>query len=173
MTLLAQHELEHSLNVLSVSQDDSWDDIEKQYRQLIHQWHPDRNSGDDQEIAQHKFIELNTAFKKIRQHYRKHGAIPRRMPPEQNGPLLGTKKKISVAPSLMKSNLVLGSVFAFGIVAVFGAILWSLDSRLAKNNRDRAPASDEATVKVELIKPTIPEAFTRESIQQTSNEVDP
>lgn len=173
MNLLAQRDLEHSLDVLSVSQGDSWEDIERQYRQLIQQWHPDRNSDDDQAMAQHRFIELNTAFNKIRNHYRKHGAVPRRMPPEQDGPLLGTKKKISVAPSLLKNNLVVGGVCAMSIVAVFGVILWALDSRLAKNNRDRAPASEEVTVKAERIKPTIPDAFTRTPIKQTSNDIEP
>ena len=175
MNLSAQHELEHSLDVLAVNHDSSWNDVEKQYRQLIQQWHPDRNSGDDQDLAQTKFIEINTAFKHIRAHYRKNGSVPRRMPPEQDGPLLGTKKKVAIQPALYKNKFLIASVFAFCIVATFGAILWSLDSRLAENNRDRAKAGEaellaEDELLAEEVLPAKDASIKAHSpIQQSSN----
>lgn len=133
-----QQQMERCLAILEVDASHSWEDIEKQYRLLIQRWHPDRNSGKDVELAESKFIEINTAYKALREQYRKNGAIPRSMPPEQKGPLLGTKKEVIVKPPLFKNKIVLSAVLGIALLSVFGAILWSLDARLAKNNRDRA-----------------------------------
>lgn len=133
-----QKQMEKHLDTLEIDSSYSWDDVEKQYRQLIQRWHPDRNSGADSDVAQTKFIEINSAYKAIREQYRKNGAIPRRMPPEQQGPLLGTKQEVIVKPRFYKNKLVVAAVLGIAMLSAFGAVLWSLDSRLAENNRDRA-----------------------------------
>jgi len=133
-----QKEMERCLETLEVDSTNSWDDIEKQYRLLIQRWHPDRNAGENADLAQSKFIEINSAYKAIREQYRKNGAIPRSMPPEQKGPLLGTKKEVVVKPALYKNKFAVSAVLGVALLSVFGAILLSLDSRLAENNRDRA-----------------------------------
>ncbi len=173
MNMSAQIELEHSLEVLSVDHNNSWEDIEKQYRQLIQQWHPDRNSGEDQQLAQNKFIEINTAYKLIREHYRKSGSVPRKIPPEQDGPLLGTKKKVLVNPAVYRNKFLIAGVLAISIVAVFGAILWSLDSRLAENNRDRAKADQSESVVNSDSQPAISQANETNDIKHTSVELEP
>lgn len=138
-----QKQLEHSLSVLAVESSHSWDDIEKQYRQLIQRWHPDRNSDENSETAQSKFIEINIAYKLVKEHYRKHGAIPRpissiSVSTKHDGPLLGTKKPVKAKVPLHKNKFVLCVALSLALVSVIGALLWSLDSRLAENNRDRA-----------------------------------
>jgi len=133
-----QKEMERCLETLEVDSTNSWDDIEKQYRLLIQRWHPDRNAGENADLAQSKFIEINSAYKAIREQYRKNGAIPRSMPPEQKGPLLGTKKEVVVKPALYKNKFAVSAVLGVALLSVFGAILLSLDSRLAEKNRDRA-----------------------------------
>lgn len=169
----AQKKLEHSLDVLSVHPTNSWDDIEQQYRQLIQRWHPDRNSGADRETAQNKFIEINTAYKLIREHYRKNGAIPRRLPPEQKGPLLGTRKETVAKPALYKNKLIAACAFGLTVVGIIGTILWSLDSRLAENNRDRAKAEkNEASVNA-VATPTDQEVGPAKPIKQSSNALEP
>ena len=67
-----QKQLEHSLSVLAVESSHSWDDIEKQYRQLIQRWHPDRNSDENSDTAQSKFIEINSAYKVVKAYYQKN-----------------------------------------------------------------------------------------------------
>jgi len=173
MTDSAQKQMEHYLDILEVDSKHSWEDIEKQYRQLIQRWHPDRNLGDDSDDAQTKFIEVNTAYKLVRAHYRKNGSIPRRMPPEQKGPLLGTRKQTQPQPAFYKNKAVVAGVLGFTIVAMFGAILWSLDSRLAENNRDRADAEKiEASMKSSL--PTANETVGNDQlIKQSTMDVEP
>lgn len=133
-----QKQMEKHLDTLEIDSSKSWDAIEKQYRQLIQRWHPDRNLGENKDIAQSKFIEINSAYKALREQYRKNGAIPRHLPPEQQGPLLGTKKEVVVKPALYKNKFVVAAVLGIALLSVIGALLWSLDSRLAENNRDRA-----------------------------------
>ena len=49
--------------VLGVDQDDASEDIiRRQYKKLIFQWHPDRYKGDDTDMAQKKFIEIQQAY---------------------------------------------------------------------------------------------------------------
>jgi len=143
MTESAQQRLEHSLKILDVGPQSQWDDVERQYRQLIQRWHPDRNSGDDAALAQNKFIEINTAYKCVREHYRKTGSVPRPIPPEQQDSLLGTKKSTPLVRSVFKNKLAMLGAVALTILVFSGGILWALDSRLAENNRDRATAQKQ------------------------------
>ena len=167
-----QTELEQHLDTLEIGSSRSWEDIEKQYRLLIQRWHPDRNSGENLDLAQTKFIEINTAYKAVREQYRKSGSIPRRLPPEQKGPLLGTKKEVIVKPALYKNKLLVTAVLGIALLGVFGAVLWSLDARLAENNRDRA--------KVEKVSSDLEAAAAAKKelersntiIEQSSNETD-
>ncbi len=147
-----QQRLEHSLKVLEIGPSESWEDIEKQYRQLIQRWHPDRNSGDAVEQAQNKFIEINSAFKTVREHYRKTGGIPRPIPPEQQESLLGVKKQTSPVMSLLKNKLAITIAVGFITLATFGGLLWSLDARLTANNRDRAELQKADSSKVDNLR---------------------
>jgi len=144
-----QSQLEHSLGLLGVEPCHGWDDIEKQYRQLAQKWHPDRNTGEGHEAAKSKFIEINAAYKRIRSHYRNTGSIPRHLPVKQRepnaprerpGPLLGTKNRTPTKPAFYKNKFVIAGTITVLIAILFGALLWSLDSRLAENNRGRAIA---------------------------------
>jgi len=140
-----QSQLEHSLDLLGAEPTHSWDDIEKQYRQLAQRWHPDRNTGDGHEAAKSKFIEINSAYKRIRTHYRTTGSIPRhlsgepeeRITGERPGPLLGTKKQMVIKPAFYKNKFVIAGTSTVIIAILFGALLWSLDSRLAENNQEK------------------------------------
>jgi len=145
-----QSQLEHSLDLLGARQSHSWQDVEKQYRQLVQQWHPDRNTDGAGETAKSKFIEINTAYKHLRNHYQQTDSIlrdnaasnPHHIQPEQTGPLLGTKKQTLIKPGLYKNKFVIAGLASVMIAVLFGALLWSLDSQLAKNNRDRASFED-------------------------------
>lgn len=145
--------LEHSLDLLGIEPSHGWDDIEKNYRQLVQKWHPDRNTIDEHDIAKKKFIEINSAYTHIRSHYRQTGSVPRRNSVGSNsvgansvdgmerpGPLLGIKKQPLIAPTLYKNKFVIAGAITMMITLLFGALLWSLDSRLAENNRSRATA---------------------------------
>ena len=144
-----QSELEQSLDLLGAEPNQGWDDIEKQYRQLVQRWHPDRNAGDQRNAAESKFIEINAAYKHIRSHYLQHGSIPHRVPaaspvqlkaPEQAGPLLGTKNHSVDKLAFYKNKFVIAGTVTLIVCLLFGALLWSLDSRLTENNRGRATA---------------------------------
>jgi len=142
-----QQQLEHSLNVLDVSDTDGWSDIEKHYRQLIHRWHPDRHSDDDEKVAEERFIEINTAFKLVREHYKKHGRIPRPITKGQTGPLLGDRKELSpTKPRKINKKLILSAMLAALLLIVSFVVLWALDSRLAENNRDRATVEKSTNI---------------------------
>lgn len=141
-----QSQLEHSLDALGAGPNHDWDDIEKQYRQLVQRWHPDRNANDVTDTAKNKFIEINSAYKYLRSHYLKRsssshiitGSNRHHIPPQQPGPLFGTKKQTLIKPAFYKNKFVIASTVSIMIAVLFGALLWSLDSRLTKNNRDRA-----------------------------------
>lgn len=135
-----QSQLEHNLELLGAESSHGWNDIEKQYRKLAQKWHPDRNTGLERDTAKSKFIEINAAYKYIRSHYRKMGTIQHTVPTERPGPLLGTKKQSIIKHDLYKNKLFITSTITMIIAIIFGALLWSLDSRLTKNNRGRATA---------------------------------
>lgn len=158
-----QKQLESHLDTLEVDSTYTWADIEKQYRQLIQRWHPDRNLGESSAAAQSRFIEINVAYKAIRDQYRKNGSIPRHMPPEQQGPLLGTKKEVVIKPALYKNKLVVALAASIALLSVVGLVLWSLESRLAENNRERA--------KVEKTNSSVEEAAiaVRERLKSKAN----
>lgn len=171
-----QKQLEMHLDTLEVDSSHSWDDIEKQYRQLIQRWHPDRNLGENCELAQTKFIEINSAYKAVREQYRKNGSIPRRMPPEQEGPLLGTKKEIVVKPTFYTNKIIIATLLGIVLLTVFAAILWSLDSRLAENNRDRAQIEKSILKQDASIienRNLVQSNSSTNSITQSQNDLDP
>jgi len=151
MNVAVQKQLEQCLDSLGVDSSYSWDDIEKQYRQLIQRWHPDRNSGDDSELAQERFIEINTAYKQVREHYKLNGSVPRHIPKGKVEPILGAKKSnVEPAANPFKKAL-FASLFAMTLLIMFGVVLWSLDSRLAENNRDRANIEKSSTVQQDRV----------------------
>jgi len=133
-----QQQLQQCLITLDVGPNCSWKDIETQYRQLIHRWHPDRHADDKSKEAENKFIEINTAYKMVREHYRKTGAIPREMPEDQ-GALLGSRKNQPVRkPALYKRKAFMWSILGITIIVIATVVFWSLDARITANNRDRA-----------------------------------
>jgi len=160
---------EHSLELLGVGPQHSWDDIEKQYRQLVQRWHPDRNTGEMHDAAKDKFIEINSAYKYLRSQFSesasyspvKTASRPHSISPEQTGPLLGTKNQVSTSPALYKNKLVIAGAVSMLVVVLFGALLWSLDSRLAENNRDRATSEIPETT-IELVLPSIEPLVTHD-----------
>jgi len=173
-----QKQLEHSLSVLAVESSHSWDDIEKQYRQLIQRWHPDRNSDENGDAAQSKFIEINVAYKNLKEYYRKNGAIPRRLSTQQagpstkpEGPLLGSIRPVKAKRPLHKNTVAWGVAISLVLVAGFGTLLWSLDSRLANNNRDRAKVEKTDTL-LQTENNTQTQATHQGDIKQSTNEVE-
>jgi len=129
-------ELDRSLELLHVSENSSWDDVQKQYRQLVQQWHPDRHQGDHSGDAHAKFIEITGAYKLLREYHKHLNSLPRHSSTKSNQTLNAsktdcesTKFKIS---GLQMATL---SLFALIIVAV---VLWQLDKQQIDNNRERA-----------------------------------
>ncbi len=153
MKLSKQSQLEQSLEQLGANSTQGWGDIEKQYRQLAQQWHPDRNAGHGHDAAKNKFIEINSAYNYIRSHYRKTGSIQTPMSTERHGPLLGTKKQTVIKPTLYKNKFFIAAFASTMIAVLFGALLWSLDSRLAENNRGRASAEQTDITKKSNLAP--------------------
>lgn len=49
-------------NILGVSKNASLDDIKKAYKKLALKYHPDRNTDQNKETAQKKFVEINEAY---------------------------------------------------------------------------------------------------------------
>lgn len=169
-----QKQMEQCLVTLEAGSAASWEDIEKQYRHLIQRWHPDRNSGENSELAQSKFIEINSAYKAIREQYRKNGAIPRPIPSDQRGPLLGTKKEVVIKPAFYKNKLVIAAILCIALLTMFGALLWSLDSRVVENNRDRAKVEKSSTVSKAKIQTTALETAQNSTIiKQSATELEP
>ncbi len=49
-------------DILGVSRDASEDEIKKAYRKQAIEWHPDKHQGDDKEVAEKRFKEINEAY---------------------------------------------------------------------------------------------------------------
>ena len=60
-----------------LTSESDWEDVQSQYRHLVQRWHPDRHPPASRDRAQAKFIEITTAFKRLRRHYGEHGRLPR------------------------------------------------------------------------------------------------
>lgn len=170
----AQQKMERNLNILEIDSTYNWKDIEKQYRQLIHRWHPDRNLGANSDAAQTRFIEINSAYKAIREQYRKSGAIPRHVPTEQSGPLLGTRKEVIARSVFYKNKFVIAALLALTLLATVGAVLWSLESKLAENNRDRASVQKSIEAEAAAVESKLKEQVTKtsHSVKQANNELE-
>jgi len=61
-----------------------------------------------------------------------------------------------IKPALHKNRFFVASTVMLTIAVLFGALLWSLDSRLAENNRGRATAEKTGSAKALNIPPPEP-----------------
>ena len=96
---------------------------------------------------------------------------------QHEGPLLGSKKPDKAKVPLHKNKIVLGVALSLVLVSVIGTLLWSLDSRLAENNRDRAKVG-KAELQLEAEMETAAKEQDKRfvdmpAITQTSNDVEP
>ncbi len=165
-----QHELNQALNVLELRENLTWDLVQSQYRKLVQRWHPDRHAGTDHEAAQAHFIAVNSAYNLLRQHYRKTGQLPKHNAKTHNGPLLGTRSEPTEARHWIRNPAFQFGAAALSVLFIFAAVLWSLDTKIAKNNRDRArtvaaSAANSATA-------TLQDVENDTVIQHTLNEHD-
>lgn len=62
--------------ILALQNQADWDQAESSYRQLVHQWHPDRYQGDDPSEATRRYIEITKAFKKLRDFQKENDSLP-------------------------------------------------------------------------------------------------
>lgn len=173
MSTTLQQQLEQCLVTLDVGPDSNWKDIETQYRQLIQRWHPDRHIDAKDKVAENKFIEINSAYKLIREHYRKNGAIPRQIP-ENQGALLGTRKEQPKAkPAFYKRKAFLFTAIGLALVIGSSAVLWSLDARMAANNRDRATVEKSSAARSAARVTHSQMVSGDDNTTQSSNDIEP
>ena len=129
-------ELDRSLELLHVSQNSSWDDIQKEYRHLVQQWHPDRHQGDQNSDAHAKFIEITGAFKLLREYYKHMGSVPRHSAFKSNQSL--NPANPSSESSKFKLSWIQMSIISLTTLIIIAAVLWQLDKRQIENNRERS-----------------------------------
>ncbi len=129
-------ELDRSLELLQVSENSSWDDVQKEYRQLVQQWHPDRHQGDSSHDAHARFIEITSAYKLLSEYHKHLGSVPRHSSSKSNQTLnpASTGSEASTF-NLSWLHLLIISLSTLMLVAV---VLWQLDNRLIQNNREKA-----------------------------------
>ncbi|MEE9318909.1 MAG: DnaJ domain-containing protein [Granulosicoccus sp.] len=64
------------LHYFDFHKDSEYEVIRHQYRRLVQQCHPDRHDFAGRATAHTQFIEINAAFKLLRQHYQQFGYLP-------------------------------------------------------------------------------------------------
>lgn len=141
-----QKQTDLCLKTLEIETGSSWPEIEKQYRALIKIWHPDRYSGKDNAFAQDRFIEINSAFNKLRENYRKSGKTPTsssakptpRKKASDSDVLMGTQFSSNSASPIANRNHILKVAALFIGLTLLVTLFWVLDSRVTENNRERA-----------------------------------
>ncbi len=138
MSIVSQKDLDSSLALLGITADQNWQDVQSQYRLLVQKWHPDRHSGENGELAQTRFIELNTAFKTIRDYYRKTGALPMQTTVDLSDHLLGVKPVPAQGKSLWAQQWFKPVIAGSGLLIIAILLMSSLDSRLKAKNEGRA-----------------------------------
>ncbi|MEE9334082.1 MAG: J domain-containing protein [Granulosicoccaceae bacterium] len=133
---VSQAELDRSLELLHVSENSSWDDIQKQYRLLVQQWHPDRHQGDQSTDAHAKFIEITGAYKLLREYHKQVGSVPRHSAVNSNQTL--NPANTSSESSKSKLGWLQMTIISLTALIIIAAVLWQLDKRQIQNNRDRS-----------------------------------
>jgi len=71
-------QFQQNYELLELDPGADWDRANKNYRRLVHTWHPDRFAQRPRERvhAQQQFIELTKAFNNLRSYYRKNHRLP-------------------------------------------------------------------------------------------------
>jgi len=146
MSNTEQQQTDLCLKTLEIKSGSSWSDIEKQYRALVQIWHPDRYSGEDNTYAQDRFIEINSAFNKLRDNYRKSGKTPHsskaKPTPHKSASdsdvLKGTQFSSNSTSTVANRNHILKVAVLFVGLTLLVTLFWVLDKQLAENNRERA-----------------------------------
>lgn len=71
-------QFQHNYQLLELDATSNWDDANRNYRRLVHIWHPDRFAQRPRERihAQQQFIELTKAFNNLRAFYRENQHMP-------------------------------------------------------------------------------------------------
>lgn len=74
---MAIHFQEH-YKLLELDSKANWETANRNYRRLVHAWHPDRfaQRPREKEHAQQQFIELTKAFNSLRTYYREYHRLP-------------------------------------------------------------------------------------------------
>jgi hypothetical protein len=146
MSNTEQQQTDLCLKTLEIKSGSSWIDIEKQYRALVQIWHPDRYSGEDNTYAQDRFIEINSAFNKLRDDYRKTGKTPlssvAKPIPNKSASgshvLTGAQFSSNSTSTVANRNHILKVAALFVGLTLLVTLFWVLDKQLAENNRERA-----------------------------------
>lgn len=75
---MPEYSYQKCYEILSLSDNCSWPELRKSYKQLIQKWHPDRfeSSPQKKEAAVEKITHINLAYKKLASYYKKHGELP-------------------------------------------------------------------------------------------------
>lgn len=163
-----QKNLERCFAVIDADPNTDWADIEKKYRKLVHQWHPDRNSDKNSEFAKSKFIEINSAYKTLKLHYRSKKAPARHIPKGQKGRQHGAMKVSVEKPSRSKWKVTAVVTASIVLLILFGIVLWSIESQEVQKNRDRAITSSlshESAASRPLHKDTIDSTHTNMDLE--------
>ena len=71
-------QFQHNYQLLELDPSSDWETANKNYRRLVHVWHPDRFEQRPRERvhAQQQFIELTKAFNNLRAFYRENNRMP-------------------------------------------------------------------------------------------------
>jgi hypothetical protein len=146
MSNTEQQQTDLCLKTLEIKSGSSWIDIEKQYRVLVQIWHPDRYSGEDNTYAHDRFIEINSAFNKLRDDYRKTGKTPlssvAKPIPNKSASgshvLTGAQFSSNSTSTVANRNHILKVAALFVGLTLLVTLFWVLDKQLAENNRERA-----------------------------------
>jgi len=141
-----QQQLDLSLKILEIETSTMWSDIEKRYRVLVQTWHPDRYSGKDNAYAQDRFIEINSAFKLLREYYRRSGTVPTLSSPKpvqskstiDSDVYIGTQYRTNSASEIDNKNHFVKVAALFAGLSLLVTLFWVLDVRITENNRERA-----------------------------------
>lgn len=136
-------QFQHDYQLLELDPLDDWNQASKNYRRLVHIWHPDRYAQRPRERvhAQNQFIELTKAFNNLRSFYRENHRLPfeqikqafadspeppehRRLAPEDTAILeLGILNKRKTSAKSRNASLVKPLLWAIpACAAVLGAL---------------------------------------------------
>ncbi len=149
-------QFQRNYQLLELDNNADWKTANKNYRRLVHTWHPDRFEQRPRERihAQQQFIELTKAFNNLRGFYRENNRLPfekiqhaktapssppiekRVMPSDELVLESGILNKRKPSTSFLKSDLFHRVLWALPIIAalVVGMAVFVITDRNAKMN---------------------------------------